>query len=193
MVDLAVIAIYSKAIANEKRITPVMCEVAKNVGGKMIGLEHRVKTPSSVKKKIERRAELGMNEEEALRSMNDLLRYTLQVDHDKIASSTDKIRVYLTQTGHTIREVDNKYISNTVYKGIHIIAITPEGQMYELQIHSKESLDVKNQIHPLYEEFRSVKTSPARRIMLERQMKTISQALREPKDIHTIQNLKGDV
>lgn len=171
-----------------------MLELAKSVSGEMVDLEYRIKTASSVKDKISRKAERGISETEAISSMSDLVRYTLLVEHDKTVCSFDKIIDYLYQNGYHVIAVDNKYvITNSDYKGLHINIISPEGQLFELQIHSKESLNAKNKNHLLYEEFRNVKTTAARKKVLEQQMKENSQTFSMPKDIAKVKNLKGDV
>lgn len=182
---------YDKCRENEKKITPVMNKIASELGAKMYGLQYSVKTASSVENKIERKKEKGFTEEEAINSMNDIVRYTQLCEHDKIPENTIKTIDYLVEKGYDIVEVDNKYLNpNSDYKGVHINVVSPEGQSFELQIHSDQSMAVKNSIHPLYEEARSVKTSEERTIELKKQMKAISSRLPNPKGIEAIKNFK---
>lgn len=123
--------------------------------------------------------------------MGDIVRYTQLCEHDKIANNTLKTIEILTEKGYDVIEIDNKYLDTVSdYKGVHINAISPEGQKFELQIHSEESMDVKNKIHPLYEEARNINTSKERSKELSQIMKNISSKLSRPKDIDNIKNYK---
>ena len=62
------------------------------------------------------------------------------------------------------------------------------GQKFELQIHSKESMDVKNKLHPIYEKSRMMPKDSPKRLELENQMRTISATLPMPKDIENVKN-----
>ncbi|EPS56758.1 TPA: anti-CBASS protein Acb1 family protein [Clostridium botulinum] len=183
--------IYDNNRKNEKVITPVMNDIAKELNSKMYGLEFSVKTASSVEDKIARKKKIGFTEKEAIESMGDIVRYTQLCEHDKIANNTLKTIEILTEKGYDVIEIDNKYLDTiSDYKGVHINAISPEGQKFELQIHSEESMDVKNKIHPLYEEARNVNTSKERSKELSQIMKNISSKLPKPKDIDNIKNYK---
>lgn len=183
--------IYDNNRKNEKVITPVMNDIAKELNSKMYGLEFSVKTASSVENKIARKKKVGFTEKEAIESMGDIVRYTQLCEHNKIADNTLKTIEILTEKGYDVIEIDNKYLDTiSDYKGVHINAISPEGQKFELQIHSEESMDVKNKIHPLYEEARNVNTSKERSKELSRIMKNISSKLPKPKDIDNIKNYK---
>ncbi|CAI3205328.1 hypothetical protein CNEO2_1750003 [Clostridium neonatale] len=168
-----------------------MNDIAKSLGSEMYGLEFSVKTASSVEDKIARKKKVGYTEKEAIESMGDIVRYTQLCSHDKIAGNTIKTIELLTKKGYDVIEVDNKYLDpNSDYKGVHINAVSPEGQKFELQIHSKESMEVKDKIHPMYEEARNVKTSENRSIELKKKMKEISSALPQPKGIESVKNFK---
>ena len=184
--------VYDKAIENEKVLTPFMHEVASDVGGKLIGLENRIKSASSVIKKIRKKADFGINEDEAINSMGDLVRYTLQVEHDLIAYTAIMVMDKFARNGYNIKEVDNKYApgSDDTYKAVHINIESPMGQIFELQIHSSKSLEVKKLTHRYYEESRDPSTSTERRIELKEIMKSITQKLRMPKYILGIISIK---
>lgn len=67
------------------------------------------------------------------------------------------------------------------YKGVHIGAVSPSGQQIELQIHSKQSMKVKETIHPMYD----VSSESNGRLINARklEMKDISATLDMPKDM----------
>jgi len=82
------------------------------------------------------------------------------------------------------------YFLHIYYKGIHINAVTPNGQKFEIQFHSPESLKVKDVIHPMYEEWRNPRTSVERKNDLGQIMQAISSNLQNPKGVDTVQSYK---
>ncbi len=188
----AVQAIYDRARENERKITPDMEAIAKKLGTEMYGLEFSVKTASSLERKIDKKMlERTFTEEEVMENMGDIVRYTQMCKHDKIAENALKTVELLRQKGYDISEIDNKYLkTSTPYKGVHINALSPDGQKFELQMHSKESMAVKESIHPIYEEARKTTISPQLRKELEKQMQMISSKLPKPKGIESVQNYR---
>ena len=183
--------IYDRNRKNEKIITPVMNDIAKSLGSEMYGLEFSVKTASSVEDKIARKMQLGLTAKQAIESMGDIVRYTQLCDHNKIAENAVKTIELLTKKGYDVIEVDNKYLEkDSDYKGLHINVISPEGQKFELQIHSDKSIKVKDKIHKLYEDYRKVDTPPKRKKELQKIMKEISSEIPNPKGIESIKNFK---
>ena len=90
--------------------------------------------------------------------------------------------------GYKVTKIDNKYLDkNSDYKGIHLDCVSPDGQKFELQIHSKESMAVKNKLHPLYEKWRIMKDGPQREA-LSKQMKELSATLPMPNGIKELKN-----
>ena len=106
--------------------------------------------------------------------------------HDSIASTTKTTVAKLQEKGYNVIEVDNKYQDpKSDYKGIHIGAVSPTGQTIELQVHSRESMRVKETIHPMYDVSR-VKTNPERvRKALQYEMRSISLSMTPPKGVES--------
>jgi SPP1 gp7 family putative phage head morphogenesis protein len=184
--------IIKNAMRSEKGLTAKMKQGAEELGAEMTGLEYVLKSGESIKEKIARKTAAGFTETEAVKNMHDLVRYTQQSPHNEIAGNVKKTVDKLKTSGYTIAEVDNKYLNpNAPYKGVHITAKSPSGQYFELQFHSKESLAVKNKIHPLYEESRIVGIPQDKYDALTRQMKEITDSLPDPKGVDKIQNYKS--
>ena len=181
---------YDKARASEKAITADLYDVNEAMGAKMDGLPFSVKTASSVADKIERKKKDApwKTDEQIVGEMGDLVRYTSLGEHNKLVDLTRKTIEELEKKGYTINELDNKYLSDGNYKGIHLQCVSKDGQKFEYQIHSKESLDVKNKLHPMYEEARNVATPVARVNELNKKMKELSDALPMPEGIETLKS-----
>lgn len=185
---------YDTARKNEKNITKDCVSIASEIGVQMSGLDFSVKTASSVADKIERAKkedrENGVPErsdEEIVSDMWDIVRYTGIGAHNDLVKHTVDVMDQFEKNGYQIVECVNKYtIPNTTYKGIHLAVKSPDGQMFEYQVHSEESLRVKNINHKLYEEARNVRTSPERRAYLEAEMKKNTESVPMPKDIETL-------
>lgn len=177
---------YDDIRSKEPQISKDMVDVANNSGSAMYGLDYSCKTGSSVANKIERKQEKdpSLTDTEIVKSMGDAVRYTQLTDHDSIASTTKKTVKDLQSKGYTVNEVDNKYQdASSDYKGVHIGAVSPSGQQIELQIHSKESMKVKETIHPMYDIARDTKTPQRVKKALQMEMHDISQKMATPKGI----------
>lgn len=92
--------------------------------------------------------------------------------------------------GYNIIGINNTFpILNTTYKGINILVKNSDGYIFELQIHTYQSLQIKEQNHKLYEKSRLAST-PSEEvekltdIMIENSIK-----IRKPKDIDDIVDL----
>ena len=186
--------IYDEIRAKEPKITDDLYELTQSIGCELEGLEHSVKTGPSVADKIDRKRKekrLGpqVTDEQIVSSFADVIRYTAMGSHDELAHRTKDIINGLEKAGYKIPKVENKYlIKDTDYKGINLDVVSPTGQRFELQVHSKESLAVKNVNHKLYNESRKVGTPKERKEELENQMRKNAAKLPQPKEIETLKN-----
>ena len=180
---------YDAAKRHEQRITRDMCEIASSGDTEMYGLDYSIKTAGSVEDKLGRKkaqAALKGGSFDAtseIKKMGDLVRYTQLCDHNKIASTAKQTMKSLRDKGYEIQEVDNKWIGNGSYKGFHLSVKSPEGQVFELQIHSKESMTVKEQNHAMYEPARKANASAYVRDTLDDQMRKLTNTMSIPEGI----------
>ena len=186
--------IYDEMRSKEPQITDDLCEIAADLDCEMFGLDFSVKTGSSVSEKIDRKRKdkkLGpeVTDEQIIRGFADVVRYTTMGKHDDLANKAGEIITRLEKSGYEVPKVENKYlIPDTDYKGIHLDVVSPTGLKFELQVHSEESMAVKEVNHKLYEESRKVDTPPERKAELERQMRANSAALPQPKGIENLKD-----
>lgn len=180
---------YDKARKAEPKITKDLVNISKGLGMEMTGLKYSVKTGSSVDSKIKRKRKEGKSDSDIVKNMGDLVRYTQMGKHSDLGTNTAKTIDALKKNGYKVTKVDNKYLDkNSDYKGIHLDVVSPTGQKFELQIHSKESMAVKNKLHPIYEKARMMPEGSPERVKLENQMREISASLPMPKGIENVKN-----
>jgi hypothetical protein len=192
--------IWEKAKNNGTPITNDVLDITKSLGASMSGLEFAVKAGKSTSEKIDRdHADYKKDhdgeqdprtDEEVLGGLNDLVRYTQVSEHDKIAENAEKTMQALKDRGYKIVVCKNRYASEKPldYYDIKIIAQNKDGQNFELQFHSKESLDVKDKNHALYEIQRKVETPENEKIKLGEQMMANSAQLKKPAGYERIPN-----
>lgn len=185
---------YDKARRAEPGITKDLVDISKQLGMQMTGLKYSVKTATSVESKVRRKSGgkrlTAKQEAQIIGQMGDLVRYTQMGKHADLAKNTKIVMDTLQKSGYKIAKLDNKYLDkNSDYKGIHLDVVSPSGQKFELQIHSKESMAVKNKLHPIYEKSRIMPKGSPERLKLEKQMREISAGLAMPDGIEDLLNI----
>lgn len=159
---------YTKMRLIQPLISKTLQQNADILGTRYEGLEHAVKTASSIADKLARqkewRTDRGLHFSEIVEfyMTKDVVRYTEITDHEKIFSVAKKTIDQLSKEGYVLSGVKNYYehpFKGSGYKGLHLNFITPYGVEIELQVHSEISLDAKIRGHAIYEQERSVSVS----------------------------------
>lgn len=186
--------IRQKAEKVEPQITRDIVSVIKDSGGKVAGLDFRLKSLASLQRKIDTEIMAGLSKEQAIASIRDVIRYTAILDKQRFVEQYRKIQESLKQQGYSTTVVKNTWKSNSAYKGVNTFVsafIEKDNVIFELQYHTKQSFELKNgKLHELYEKFRdpSVPIEKKAEILLE--MQALSAKLEEPKDIDLIKEKK---
>lgn len=174
---------YSKAAAcwsltileevrnEEPDVTAAVQSVAAGIGGRCHGLAFRMKSPDSLARKLDgvmeaasrKQRDQTLNAEAiARRESDDALRYTIVLEcHEDLPRGLERSIDHLRTQGWEPIEVKDSYLSGNSYKGLHLIARTPERRVVEVQLHSEESIGVKEAIHGDYEIARDLNQSRA--------------------------------
>lgn len=193
--------IYDKAREAEPAITEKVNDIAQSLGCRLEGLEYSVKTAGSVVEKLDRtqddsvKTNVDFNPVTVISEMKDLVRYTEICDHDKIPEITKSTISAFEKAGYGVFGVKNYYNNpypSTGYKGIHINVITPGGQKFEFQVHSKESFEAKQEGHKLYEIIRSEKISDEDKAVAREKIFEIHGSVDNPDGIEEILDVKED-
>jgi hypothetical protein len=150
-----------QAEKNEEQVTPALRESVMGSGGKLEGLQYRLKTRESLERKIRAKREKfvaagqDLSYDEVADRIGDSLRYTAVFESADYAEGIQRTLGRLGEAGFRPYEVENYWGGMDDYEGLHANLVGPEGGKIELQFHTPESLDVKERRnHPLYEEYR---------------------------------------
>ena len=169
----------------EPQVTPRLQELASQVKGQLVGLEHRFKSESSLARKIK----LRMHEKSLPLAdvvIDDALRYTIQVEDTPSGHYGESVRdtlAALEKQGHEVVDVKNYWSRGDSYSGINSVLKAPSGLLWELQFHTAKSLETRNQYHPMYSEMRKVDTPLARKRELFDAMTAPWRDIPIPKDV----------
>lgn len=147
--------------SEEPAVTAAVRSAAADVGGSCRRLAQRMKSPDSLARKLDnemakasrqQRAQPIDVEAIARAESDDALRFTIALErHEDLPTGLERTIESLRAQGWEPIEVKDSYLSGNSYKGLHLIASTPEHRVVEVQIHSEESLQVKDSIHEDYE------------------------------------------
>lgn len=168
------LGIQDKARKKDGDVTPTLESVAKEVNGRMIGLEHRIKekTGRIVEKMKENARESNLTPEQAKDTIYDGLRYTMELDPADYTAGAERTLAALRAKGYEVYDKKDKnyWADGSSYKGLNYVMTDAGGFKFELQFHTKESMATKSRNHSLYEAFRRSGTSAEERKSLYDQM-----------------------
>ena len=156
------------------------------------GLPFRVKTEGSLLRKIKMKArQKGISEEEYASKVTDVLRFTDYADGDKLADSFAHTKKNLESKGYEMIECTNTFhLKKAPYRGINTLVKSPKGYVFELQFHTPQSFQIKEENHKMYEEHRLEGTSQERKKELTFLMKQNAMKVKVPKNIESVKNIE---
>ena len=178
---------YDKATESEPLITSSVKAVAGNCGLETYGLKNRVKGKESYLRKI--RAEY--NPDGNKYEVKDIVRYTLGTnDAGSLVKGMEDAIDELSKLGYNTVAIKNSWEDPlNPYKGINTIVTAPNGQKFEIQYHTKESFQVKEKMHALYEKQRMIEDQFSDEyIKLSDEMFELSNKLSKPSEIERVKS-----
>ncbi len=177
---------YNKAVGNEPAVTAIVKDIGDHLSLKVVGLENRIKGKESYLRKIKGKySEYGNSYEVA-----DILRYTYVGEVDTLVSKGMESLEYFVQKGYNIDKVKNYWLDlKNPYNGVNTVISSPTGQKFEVQFHTQESLQVKEIIHGLYEEYRILPKGSKKAIQLTEEMFELSSSMTKPSNIGGFKNV----
>lgn len=197
----AVQAAYDQRIENGKKIVSDMISISDHLGSRMMGLENCFKGGESTARKIDKvkakwkaKGE-DLTDEQALDHMDDVVRFTYKCDHSKMAEQVRGLERALEEDGYEILERDNKFLPKEDgtprdYKAVHLQVRSPDGEVFEIQIQSEETIKVKNRNHALYERSRQMPDGSPEKAELVQRMVDNWSGMNEPDGIQDLQSFR---
>jgi ppGpp synthetase/RelA/SpoT-type nucleotidyltranferase len=143
----AIYADYSKVSRLAQENKPAFTDdIARATG---LEPDVRIKKQDSFNGKVERYKIMGWNPKD----IADVLAGRIVVKMDDVSQQMANL-----QKNFIVQETQDffKTPSGWGYQGVNMQVRLPNGQLAEVQIHTPESLEVANKIHPLYEKWRDV-------------------------------------
>ena len=184
-VAAATVQVLQQIRSEEPKITRAMIAAAHSSNARMPDelLAWRVKSPQSLADKVTKKKRIrpGMPSADIAGRLTDVVRYTAIVDHlDEIVGCASAMASELTGHGWQIVEAEQSYVEGNPYKGLHLLARTPSGQVIELQVHSVTSQAIKDQHHSDYETERDDSKPRAERAAARQRMVEAWATIRAP-------------
>jgi len=177
-------SLIDRAVSMEPAVTRMMQEVSSAHGGRLAGLEFRLKGQESMARKIADDAVgRGQTLAETAEKVADGLRYTTLLEEARYAEAMEAILSDLERRGLSIYRFRNTWTADSPYVGVNVQLRAANGYRLELQFHTEASFRLKQEInHSLYERWR-VATSAAERDRLWRQMMANAARVERPPGI----------
>jgi hypothetical protein len=150
-------------------------------------LQSRMKSPQSLARKI-RKLE---GTQFAHQPLEDILRYTVVApEPDHVVATTVELCEQLRAKGWAMDSAHHSYVDGSRYKGLHMF-LRSQGELVELQVHSRESLDVKTRTTPLYVIERDPRQDREHRDLAREACIELSAQLRQPAGLKELTTLGG--
>jgi hypothetical protein len=149
-------------------------------------LQNRMKSPESLARKLRKTEDYR-----SFRPPEDLLRYTVVApDPDDLVAAAGGTVQALRSKGWAMESAHHSYVDGSRYKGLHAF-LHCQGQLIELQIHSRESIEVKTRTTPLYVIERDTRHDLEARNAARATCIQLSDAMRQPAGIKELAELGG--
>lgn len=135
--------------------------------------------------------EKSVSLQEADNKIRDVLRYTMLRDEKNFTDGYFATQDALIKNGYRIERVKNTWKDGDVYKGVNTIIADSHGNEFELQFHTRKSLEVKEgELHKLYKKQRTldVETKKDEFDLLTNEMINLSQSIPNPDGVGRIKS-----
>ena len=153
--------LMEKAAEAELWITPTLQFLTQRRGGRLEGLEYRLKTRESLTRKVSTLAAENPDLPLEQIPIDDAVRYTVVIEDEPPGHHDDSIHEILEimdGIGHDVTWVKNYWPRGDDYSGVNTVLTAPNGTVWELQFHTPASLQTKDETHVYYEEYRLLAT-----------------------------------
>ena len=182
---------YNGILQSENVITDTIKQVAEKLKIETAGLENRIKSKKRYLEKMMRDTN-GSRDPKLIKdkidNIHDVIRYTYLGDEKNLKQVFDSAREELEARGYMFKKVNNTWKDGSKYKGINCTLEAPDGShtKFELQFHTKKSLEVKEETHRLYEMTQSPDATPEQIAKWNDEQTRLSNTVANPVDVDKI-------
>lgn len=185
--------IHSEATRRINEITSDVSSAASDSGSKLHGLEHRLKTEKSIRRKISKAmTEEGLTSDQAAQSIKDAVRFTTISSEKSFVDNYNSFKQLLQQKGYDEVRCRNYFDlfrqGKVKHKSVQSVFETPDGYKFEVQFQTPSSQEAKDKKVPLYEEARKVGITDNRLREIEKAMEELAKNVKDPERIETIKS-----
>lgn len=188
--------IHHTAQGYEKLVTRQMHDLVQD-HGQLAGLDHRVKSSGSLCEKIAWLMKKDqLSPDQASSAINDSLRYTIVVDHEKFIENYQAIICRLANSGFILTKINNSFLGRHPYfKGINVkLMLRQEDSspfLLEVQFHTAQTFQLKEQYHDDYKDAHAMQlrdASPAELQLKQAPMRAAFAQIATPPGCENIEN-----
>lgn len=184
---------FNEASRLEPQITKDVVNSVASSGGKMYGLEYRLKQPSSIGGKIGSDSkDKQITFLDAYSGIKDAIRYTAVSDDKDFVKNYNRIKKSLNEKGYTETRCKNYFDlymrGKVMHKAVQCTYRNKNGYEFELQFQTPSSQAAKELKVPIYEERRKVGITEQRARELESEMRDLADCVQNPPNITSIRN-----
>ncbi|SEL92369.1 hypothetical protein [Nonomuraea pusilla] len=159
-------------------------------GARMEGLEHDLKSADRLKEKVADRLETrpGAAATDILRDIADAVRYTYAVDTENYVVGVQRIQAEMRAAGFDQEQFRNFWTyDDNPYQGINTRWRDPASNvLFEVQFHTRESLEAKTLEHDVYEILKTAVLSEEERNALEQYRQQLYSRIPLPEGIREL-------
>ncbi len=179
--------LIERAKKEAKRTTRDLKRLAgRKTKSKLVGLKYKVKSKPSLMRKIRDTAVKDeISPMRAAEKINDSLRYTMQVEEARYTQTVTETLKSLEKKGYRVKKFKNTWgvpgEPTPIYQGVNSTLLTPAGQEFELQFHTRLSFHTKEVLnHDMYEVWRLLDTPDNIKLDLFAKMQANQELVRVP-------------
>jgi broad specificity phosphatase PhoE len=190
--------LFMLAKSAEETVTGVMREIEGATNGQLIGIEYRLKELPSIQRKLlfETSQSVSKTIQEVMNSrMTDTLRYTVLYETASyVEQAGNLVEMLCNAKKYQSFELRNYWETGHAYDGLNCSFLTDDheagGVLYEVQVHTPQSFDVKQyKSHALYELWRGIDDPMRKFLVFSNMVDLFDEVPRPPGDLLAIGTL----
>lgn len=190
-----------RATRAEKGVTDALSNAALRNATHMEGLDFRVKTIDSLRRKartdfddwiVENSRDYMVDYSKMVDDIHDTLRYTMIALPEEFGAAYAGVKKDLEASGYSFVRVKNSMTkTNGAYRGVNTWVRSPKGYTFELQFHTMESFNAKQKAHAYYEIERTAVEGSREQKAARRAQKEIFTSFETPRGAASIKEIGG--